>query len=187
MHPHDEIAMALWRRLDTPGHDAARLCPAPDGWILRGTTVYREEAGPASIHYEVLLDRSWMTLRGRVQGFMAGQEIDDVVTREGGAWSFNGRKVPGLDHLVDLDFGFTPATNLQQLRRVPIAIGAAADIPVAWVDAGGHTLVELLQRYERIGECTYQYTSPTTGYEGLLELAPNGFAAKYPPLWELIP
>lgn len=181
------MEMALWRRLDTPGHDAARLLRVEGGWLLQGVTVYREAAGPVGLHYEVSLDRNWATLRARAHGFIAGREIDDVITREGGAWAFNGRKVSGLDHLVDLDFGFTPATNLQQLRRVPIAIGAAADIPVAWVDAGGNTLVELRQRYERVGERMYLYTSVTTGYEGLLELAPNGFAATYPSLWALVP
>lgn len=185
MHAKDEeIAVALWRRLDTPGHDAARLSPVADGWFLQGTTVYRDEAGPAGIRYEVLLDRGWATVRGRVRGFLGGREIDDVITRQGGRWIFNGRAVHGLDHLVDLDFGFTPATNLQQLRRVPIAIGAAVDIPVAWIDAGGDTLTEMQQRYERIAERSYRYRSTTTGYEGVLELAPSGFAQKYPGLWE---
>ena len=186
MHPGDEVAVALWRRLDTAGHDAARLSRTTQGWVLQGTAAFRDESGPAGIRYEVVLDGGWATLRGRVQGFIAGQEFDDVITRAGGVWTFNGQKVPGLEHLVDLDFGFTPATNLQQLRRVPIAIGQAADIPVAWVDAGGRTLVEMRQRYERIAERTYRYRSSTTGYHGVLELAPNGFAARYPTLWEIV-
>jgi hypothetical protein len=46
--------------------------------------------------------------------------------------------------------------------------------------------VELQQRYERVAERGYRYRSTTTGYEGLLELAPNGFAARYPELWEMV-
>lgn len=187
MQANGNIAMALWRRLDTPGHDAARLSRTRQGWVLQGNAVWRDDAGPAAIRYELILEDGWATVSARLQGFLDGREIDDEITRDGGAWSFNGRAVPGLERLVDLDLGFTPATNLQQLRRVPIAVGAAADIPVAWVDAGGHTLIELQQRYERIAERTYHYQSPTTGYEGLLELAPNGFAARYPELWEMVP
>ena len=178
--------MALWRRLDTPGHDAARLSRTPQGWFLQGCAVWRDDAGPAALRYELILERDWSTARARVHGFLGGREIDDVITRQDAGWSFNGHRVPGLEGLADLDFGFTPATNLQQLRRVPIAVGAGADIPVAWVDAGGHTLVELQQRYERISDRTYRYVSSTTGYEGQLELAPNGFAAVYPALWEMV-
>jgi hypothetical protein len=187
MQGHNDTAVALWRRLDTPGHDAARLSRAPQGWLLQGSAAWRDDGGPAALRSELILAPGWSTVRARVQGFVGGRVIDDVIAREGNGWSFNGRRVPGLERLADLDFGFTPATNLQQLRRVPIAVGGAADIPVAWVDAGGNTLVELQQRYERIGDRTYRYRSSTTGYEGLLALAPNGFAARYPGLWEMVP
>jgi uncharacterized protein len=186
MQAADDCAVALWRRLDVPGHDAARLSRTPRGWSLQGSAVWRDDGGAAALRYELALGLDWSTEGARVRGFLGDREIDDVITREGGMWSFNGRKVPGLEHLVDLDFGFTPATNLQQLRRVPIAIGEAADIPVAWVDAGGRGLMELQQRYERLAERSYRYRSATTGYEGLLELAPNGFAARYPALWEML-
>lgn len=186
MQQQDDDALALWRRLDTPGHDAARLSRTPRGWLLQGSAVWRDDAGAAALRYELMLDGGWATVRALVKGFIGDREIDDVITREAGGWSFNGYRVPGLEGLVDLDFGFTPATNLQQLRRVPIAIGGAADIPVAWVDAGGNTLVELQQSYERVAERSYRYCSTTTGYEGLLELAPNGFAARYPELWEIV-
>jgi hypothetical protein len=48
-------------------------------------------------------------------------------------WILNGSAVPGLDRFVDLDLGFTPVTNLQQLRRVPIAENESAQVPVAWL------------------------------------------------------
>ena len=54
-----------------------------------------------------------------------------------------------------------------------------------WFDVGETTLVELPQVYERRTDTTYWYASPTAHYEGLLELAPNGFAANYPELWKM--
>ena len=35
-----------------------------------------------------------------------------------GDWKLNDVPVPELAHCVDLDLGFTPATNLMQLRRL---------------------------------------------------------------------
>ena len=46
-------------------------------------------------------------------------------------------------------------------------------------------LTELPQHYERRGETTYSYRAPTIPYEGVLDLAPNGFVAAYPHLWRM--
>jgi hypothetical protein len=99
----------------------------------------------------------------------------------------NGAAVPGLEAYVDLDLGFTPATNLTQLRRVALAPGESAEVPVAWIDAPDGVLQALPQRYERRSATTYWYESPTAGYAELLELAPGGFVRRYPGLWEALP
>lgn len=175
----------MWRRLDTPGHDAALVSRSGTGWSLRGTAVFKHQAGPACINYRVDVDSSWKTKRGMVRGFLAGGTIDYVISREADGWYLNGALIGGLEHLWDLDYGFTPATNLQQLRRVAIVPGEAANLPVAWFDIDAATLTELPQRYERRGERTYWYVAPTVPYEGLLELSSNGFAAIYGHLWRM--
>jgi hypothetical protein len=93
--------------------------------------------------------------------------------------------VAGLESCVDLDYGFTPATNLIQLRRSSLAVGAAADLPAAWLDVAAGTLQVLPQRYERRGEASYWYESPTFSYAALLEVTNDGFVRRYPGLWEL--
>jgi hypothetical protein len=47
-----------------------------------------------------------------------------------------------------MDLGFTPATNLLQLRRPALEPGQAAAAPAAWLDVSAGTLEELTQRYE---------------------------------------
>jgi Putative glycolipid-binding len=61
----------------------------------------------------------------------------------------NHNTIRDLDGCIDLDFGFTPATNLSQLRRIALEIGQAVDLPVAWLDVTADTLTSLYQRYER--------------------------------------
>jgi hypothetical protein len=107
-------------------------------------------------------------------------------TNQGG-WTLNSVAVPGLESCVDLDFSFTPATNLPQLRRIALAAGQTADVPVAWLDAAAGALTLLPQRYERRSGDTYWYQAPSLNYEGLLEVSSTGFIRRYPGLWEAEP
>jgi hypothetical protein len=176
-------AFALWRRLDMPGHDACRLEQIRGGWRLSGCAVFGENGVPAALAYCVEYDEAWATRRGGVRGFAGGRAVDVAIAREDGGWTLNGSSVPGLEHLVDLDFGFTPATNLPQVRRIPAERGASVELPAAWLDEAW-TLSELAQRYERRDAGSIWYESPTAGYAGLLELAPSGLVRRYPGLWE---
>src|SRR5688572_25304134 len=128
---------ALWRRLDVPGHDAARLLPAGRGWRLDGTAVCEHERAPCALVYRVACDAAWRTVRARVTGWAAGRPFELVcVRRRDGRWLVNGSPARGLRDCEDVDFGFTPATNLLQLRRAALAIGESARFPVAWLDVG---------------------------------------------------
>jgi hypothetical protein len=177
------VDFAMWRRLDTPGHDAAILTRNAGGWSLRGMAVFKHEVGPACINYAVELDRSWVTISGDLRGFLAGTPIEHVIRRDNGGWYLNGTMIAGLQHLVDLDYGFSPATNMQLLRRINLNPGQSMDVSVVWFDIDATTLTELPQRYERRDEASYWYKSPTGGYEGVLQVAKNGFARTYPHLW----
>jgi len=175
----------FWRRLDVPGHDMAVLsATATGGWLLQGHAVFSEAGVPTGLRYEVELDTRWHSRAGRVQGFVGSRGFDHVIRRHDEGWSLDGSLVPHLGHLVDLDFGFTPATNMQQLRRVPIDIGQGVHLPAVWFDVDAGTLTELPQFYRRESETTYWYESPTAAFEGLIELAPSGFARLYSTLWE---
>ena len=102
---------------------------------------------------------------------------------ENGLWRVGQNTIDGLEKCVDLDFGFTPATNFLQLRRCNLSVGETADIPVAWLDVPEASLILLPQRYEKRSESTYWYESPQSSYSALLEMTPSGFVRLYPDLW----
>jgi hypothetical protein len=87
-------------------------------------------------------------------------------------------------HCLDLDFGFTPSTNLLQLRRLALAEGQGTDAPAAWLDVSTGAFAVLVQRYERRSATTYWYEAPRFSYAELLEVDPLGFVRRYPGLWE---
>jgi hypothetical protein len=175
----------LWRRLHEPGHDACRLESGGSGNAIEGVAAFCEAGRIAQLAYRVECDRAWRTQRGRVTGWMGDRSVDLKVARTPeGSWTLNGAPVPLASELVDLDLAFTPATNLLQLRRIALAPGGSADVPVAWLDAATDGIERLFQRYERRSETTYWYESPSAGYAGLLEVAPSGFVLRYPGLWQ---
>jgi hypothetical protein len=177
---------ALWRRLDTPGHDAALVNATADGWRLEGAAVFAHAQAPARLSYWVDCAKDWRTRRGGVAGWIGDQRYDVNVARsEAGQWSLDGKEIDGLEQCLDLDFGFTPATNFLQLQRCALGIGEKAAFPVAWLDVPDPSLTVLPQRYEKQSATTYWYESPQGGYSALLELADSGFVRTYPGLWAI--
>lgn len=177
---------AFWRRLDRPGHDAARLAQHGAGWRLDGYAAFCEN-GPTGLRYRVELAGDFATVGATVAGHRSGQPFGHEFRRAHGEWWLDGEIAPGLGDLVHLDFGFTPATNLQQLLHADLAVGEEAEIPAAWFDIGEASLVRLPQHYRRTAPDRYRYASPTAGYEATLEMAASGFVRLYPQLWEMEP
>jgi hypothetical protein len=120
-----------------------------------------------------------------VWGWASDDTIDMTIEHADGEWHLDGAVVDGLEGCLDLDLGFTPATNLTQLRRLALDVGASADVPVAWLDVDSWSLQRLPQRYERRTPRAYAYQSPTFGYDAVLDVSPDGFVTRYPGLWEL--
>ena len=177
------IEEAFWRRLDRPGHDAAIIEKSGDGWTLTGFAVFSEK-GITGLRYQVELGRDFATRRARIEGFRHDQQfVHDF--RRAGAWYLDDVEIPWIEDLVHLDFGFTPSTNFQQLRRAELKVGDEIDVPAAWFDVGETSLARLPQHYRRLSEDRYDYSSPTASYSAVLELAPNGFVRVYPGLWEM--
>src|SRR5262245_19520099 len=114
-----EHATILWKRIDGPGADACRLEVGPRGARLEGTALLRINGAPARLDYTAVCDRRWRTRAGRVAGWIGQRFIEISVRRTiSGRWTLDGVNIRGLRDCIDLDYGFTPATNLFQLRRI---------------------------------------------------------------------
>lgn len=178
------LACIRWHRLDIPGEESCRLVPEGAGWMLIGWATYLEKGTRFQFAYRVRCDAGWGTVACRIRGRIAGRTVRWNYRRVRGVWEWNGTKVPGLVPGLDLDLGFSPATNLAQLRRLDLAVGQAAEMPVAWLDPATGNLSNLSQHYRRLSDSLYAYESPTVGYAETLEVDPaSGFALRYPGLW----
>ena len=178
------VASVLWKCIDKPGHDSCQLRREASGWSLDGVSVFLDDSEPAMIAYLVCCNLQWEAISGRIHGWVGSRAVDHTVARRNGVWTLNDASVAGLEHLLDLDFSFTPATNLPQLRRISLPENESVETPVAWFDLRSGTLTRLPQIYQRQSERFIWYEAPTLGYRGLLEVDANGFVIRYPTLWE---
>ena len=177
-----------WRRLDVPGSDSCVLTRSDPGWRLSGTATFADPRGDARLEYTVAVDDQWRTTSGSVHGAIGTRPVALVIERtQDDRWRVNGVARPELDGLVDLDLGFTPATNLFPLRRLALRVGESADAAAAWLDEQRWVLRRLPQRYERRSDDAWWYESPDGGYEGLLRVNAEGFVIDYPGLWQADP
>lgn len=183
------VASILWQRLDAPGHDACRLERSDTAWQLDGAAVFRQADGQvAQLHYRVRCDKHWHTQWGTVRGWLGSQAVDiSVVRRADNQWTLNDALAHDLAHCVDLDLGFTPATNLIQLRRLQLQPGEKAAAPAAWLDLeeGGLSLLD--QHYERRDDTDYGYRAQRFDYAEVLQVSADGFVRDYPGLWAVAP
>lgn len=174
----------LWRRLDLPGHDAARVGRVPGGWRLEGLAAFASDAGPCALAYEVRLSARWRTRSARITGWAGTRAVRFRVAADAhGGWNLDGVPQPALDGCIDLDLAFTPATNLIPVRRLGLAVGESGSARAAWLRFPELALEPIDQSYERLTTGTYRYTTASGVFVRRLTVRADGFVVDYPGAW----
>lgn len=176
-----EATSILWRRLDRPGHEAARLVDERSGWTLAGSAVFLHEGNPCCLDYSIACDRRWATRAADVTGWLGGREIAIHIEVDAAeVWRLNGEVSPAVSGCVDIDLNFSPSTNLIPIRRLNLPVGEEATVRAAWLRFPSFTLEPLEQVYRRTGERSFRYESAGGTFVALLETDEAGFVTEYP-------
>jgi hypothetical protein len=181
------IADILWRRLDQPGHDAARLEQQGGGFQIEGTAVFDEAAQPCRLDYRVSCDDRWRTRAATVSGWMGTTAIDWIVAADDGrTWTLNGQTCPSVHGCEDVDLSFTPATNLLPIRRLALQVGERANVRAAWLSFPEGVLEPLEQTYARVADRQYAYESAGGTFRTRLDTNEAGIVTHYHGLWQRV-
>jgi hypothetical protein len=181
----EPAASVLWRRLDRPGHESARVSPREDGWEVAGTAVFGHEGKPCCLSYRIACDAQWRTRFADVVGWLGGDAVRVSAAVEGdGLWRVGGADVPEIAGCVDVDLNFSPSTNLLPVRRLSLAIGEEKEVRAAWLRFPSFRFEPLEQSYRRLAADRYLYRSAGGRFERELEVDGNGFVLRYPGFWE---
>jgi uncharacterized protein len=177
--------MILWRRLDRPGHEAARLSRESKEWKLAGTAVFAHEGEPCRLDYSILCDSDWRTLKAVVEGWAGRETVRvEVSVASSGRWRMNGEDRPEVEGALDLDLNFSPSTNLLPIRRLGLAVGGEAKVRAAWLRFPSFALEPLEQYYRRLAPSRYRYESAGGRFVAELDVNAAGLVTLYPGFWQ---
>lgn len=175
----------LWRRLDAPGHESARLFLHDSRWHLTGTAVFAHEHEACRLDYRVLCDSRWHTRSAHVAGWIGDRSVEIQLSRDsGGRWRLNETESPDVADCIDVDLNFSPSTNVLPIRRLRLAVGEEARVDAAWLRFPSFTLVRLEQVYRRIDDATYHYASAGGRFVAELTVNAAGLVTHYPKYWK---
>lgn len=175
-----------WRRIDVPGREEARVERTSDGWTLTGALEVREADVDARLLYTIHCDARWHTRSASIQGTASGRAIRFALVADGrGGWSRDGEALPELAGALDVDLGFTPATNTLPIRRLELAIGETQPVRSAWLRFPELRLESLQQTYTREAERVYHYRALVDGepFTARLDTDAFGRVLRYEGLW----
>jgi hypothetical protein len=176
-----------WRRTDVPGHEDARLERTSDGWRLTGVLEVEESSVDARLRYAIDCDARWHTRTALIEGTANGRPIRFALIADGaGAWRRDGEPIQGLAGALDVDLGFTPATNTLPIRRLALLIGETQPVRSAWLRFPELRLEPLEQTYTREAERVYRYRALVDGepFTARLDTDAFGRVLRYEGLWE---
>jgi uncharacterized protein len=175
----------LWRRIDLPGHEIARLDTLDAGWKLSGTALFSSSQGPTMLDYAVICDSAWWTHSAQVTGAVGDHVVNlNVSVNAERTWHVNGAECGAVDGCMDIDLGFSPSTNLLPIRRLALAVGEEAEVRAAWLPFPSLEFVLLPQVYRRLDQRIYRYQSGDGAFVKTLEVNAVGFVTSYPGLWQ---
>jgi len=168
----------LWRSDEFNSAERFTAGPTTGGWRLEGCVVVPVDGEPSDIQYHVDLDAEWRTRRAVIEiHTAAGTRTINLAADGEGQWDVQGAPSQPLDGCIDIDLGFSPATNTLQIRRLGLEVGEQHTLPVAWLSFPELELQPLEQTYTRLGPTRWRYASGT--YSAELDVDPNGFVLRY--------
>ena len=176
-----------WRRTDVPGREEAQVEQIGGGWLLSGQLDVEETGVIARLRYRIECDAAWCTRTALIDGNANGETLRfDLATDGKGNWTNSGEVVPQIAGALDVDLGFTPATNTLPIRRLTLDVGATEPVISAWLRFPELRLERLEQTYTRETEQGFRYRADVDGepFVARLETDRFGRVLRYEGLWE---
>lgn len=195
----DEILRAvLWQGIFRPGAEWCELATSSNGWRLSGTALVAVAGDPVTARYDIALAPDWSTREVRIttRAGVADRERQLHLRASNGEWRITREPDPEsagilddlepLRGLIDIDLGFTPATNTLPIRRLAPIVGASVDVTALWVRFPELTVEPLPQRYTRLSASRYRYESAGGAFVAELEVDDLGLVVAYEGGWQRI-
>jgi len=156
-----------------------------DGYRFAGNTLIRHEGIRVEIDYVVEARPDWSTRSARID-IPALATLFEVQVSPQGRWVIDGEHRPDLDGALDIDLGWTPATNSLPIRRLSVRTGVPVATRVGWLKWSELVFMKAKQSYTSHGEGRWTYASGN--FSADLVVDELGVVIDYgsPPIWRAV-
>ncbi len=160
-----EVTWASW----DGGHaESMTLRWENEAWTATG------QVANENVQYVLRIAPTW-----HVRQFLLFRDLDEpdlwlAIDAKHRWGEINGSFRPEFEGCADIDLGCTPFAATIPIRRLGLAVGAAADIDVIAVDVETLGAVSVPTRYERTGDRTWRSTALSTGRTREFEVDARG-------------
>lgn len=178
--------MSDWLAFSADGHDVA--WHHEDGESAEAVTIrWDNEAwtvsgrlAEARVEYVLRLSPSW-----RVRQFLLFRDLPEpdlwLATDGHGRWGeINGAHRTELDGIDDIDVGGAVFPVTVPIRRLPLAVGDSAEVPVITVDHDTLAVVPAQRRYTRLGEHRWRRWRSETDHTDEFDVDDHGVIVDHP-------
>ena len=154
-----------------------------DGYRFSGRTLILHDGIRVEIDYLVEARPDWSTRSASVS-IPALATVFEVNVSQARRWVIDGEHRGELNGCVDIDLGWTPATNTLPIRRLRLARGVPRTTRVAWLKWSELVFMPAEQTYTRRGEGIFTYSSGD--FTADLHVDEQGVVVTYgqPPIWQ---
>lgn len=171
--------IARWRSATGAGLEHCRIAQREDGTEVQALVIAPE--GFAA-RYRLRCDAGWRVRAAQV--VVLGKREGLALRSDGvGHWTGDG-PLARLGGAVDIDISMTPFTNTLPIRRLGLAVGAAAEIDIAYVDMPSLTVSRRPQRYTRLAERLWRFETLDMDFSAEITVDGAGLVLDYPGLFE---
>ncbi len=175
-----------WRPVTHNGFESLFFDEEPDAFCVDSVVLGIEQGEAFRLHYRLWLNHQWQVTSFRISHLPYGTEYrffrdtndfwsrGDLLGDDDGQWA----------GCTDLDISCTPFTNTLPIRRLKLKVGQSADINVLFVECPQLKIKTAPQRYERLSELEYRFTSLDSDFTAVITVDADGFVTDYPGLFE---
>jgi uncharacterized protein len=180
-YEHTVIVERIWTSEILYSREEFTLAATGTGYRLAGAVRIIRDGTPVEIDYQVDCAPDWTTRSGVVE--IPALDIDLRFRVDAGSWTVDGERRPDLEGCVDVDLGWTPATNTLPIRRLDSATDVPQTIRAAWLRWPELVILPSDQTYTRRRDRLWTYASGE--FTADLEVDEHGVVVDYgqPPIW----
>jgi uncharacterized protein len=137
------------------------------------------------MRYRFFLNLDWTVISVHFTELPGFDEVDLYPKEATHSWS-TPSFLYELDDLKDcplIDISFTPFTNTLAIKQLKLEVGQSADVRALYVESPTLGFKVSEQRYERLSEFEYRYTSLGSGFTAVITVDQDDLVVSYPGLF----